>query len=304
MKTNTMKKKAAYYNVKESFTSRTDIDPYLKWILTHMDSKLRIPPERLKDAFIPGKYTFCVSQVSKALGLLRATTQNKFKLLERLKIIHIVGTRITDSGEVVVWDVNRPRFKKLMGGEIVISKSNPTDSEGCQPDEQPCQLGEQGRQPDIQGCQSGDTSTKREYQKGSIQKQYSNRQELFLISGSAKEPNNHTGDSMAPGSLRPEEQGKTTTDNSQSGQNTAGNGDDWLQEFDAVFGKSTTSHKPGIEPEKHPQPSMAPGPEPGKVTISSTVPGPGPDLDELRESIKDTPDPALLKWKVHQMGRI
>lgn len=89
--------------------------------------------------------------------------------------------------------------------------------------------------------------------------------------------------SMASGSVGPSAPEKTPNDNSQCGQNTAGNGGDRLQEFNAVFGEPTI-HKPGDELEKNPLPSMAPGPEPDKVTNSSTVPE--IDWDALKGTIE------------------
>jgi hypothetical protein len=114
----------------------------------------------------------------------------------------------------------------------------------------------------------------------------------------------HSGVSMAGSSSSPENQGKIPNDNSQNGLNTAKNGSDSLQEFNAVFGEPTTIHKPGDEPEKNPPPSMAGDPKPDKETNSSTVPEPEPDWDDLKESIKQAPDPTVVKWKIHQMGRI
>lgn len=297
-----------YYNTKESFTMRTDIDCYMKWILTHMDSKLQIPPEDLQDAIIPGKYTFSVSGVSKCLGFPLTTTQSRFKVLEKIDIIRNIGTANTTHGTIVIWDVNREKFKKVMNGNITIPKTAAKvphiRKEGSTPPVEGSTPPVLPTTPPVGGSTPPVTSNKIEYPNSSIQKQYSNGPGLFLITGSVQEPNNHTT-STASGSVGPLEQKKTPNGKSQSGQNMAGKGSDGLQEFDAMFPpEPITNNKPGDEPDKNPNPSMAPDSKPDKDTNSITVPGPGPDSEELKESIRNAPDPTLVKWKMHQMGRI
>jgi hypothetical protein len=105
-----------YYTTDESVTNRTDIDATMKWVVTNIDNKLRIPPEKLPD----GKYTWSVSNVVAEMGLPYSTTYYRFKMLERLKVLTERGTIRTTHGDVVIYDADRDVFSKLLSGELKI----------------------------------------------------------------------------------------------------------------------------------------------------------------------------------------
>jgi hypothetical protein len=143
-KSNNKQHSNQYYNVGEDFTSRIDIDPTLKWILTNMINKLRIPKEMLPD----GEYTFCASNVAKEMGLDRKTTYNKFKALEALNLITNAGELITTHGKVIKYRVHSENFEKLISGELKMvkmsyDKKGNLKMVGCLPITQGCVIGRQ-----------------------------------------------------------------------------------------------------------------------------------------------------------------
>jgi hypothetical protein len=106
-----------YYSVKETFTSRTDIDPILKLVLINIFNKLRIPARLLERGF----YTFSASNVAKEMGLGRGATFYRFKMLEHIGALKHFGYEETRSGSVALYKADIEIMKKLASGEIKIT---------------------------------------------------------------------------------------------------------------------------------------------------------------------------------------
>ena len=103
---------STYYKIDESVTSRRDLDPEMKWVVTNIANKLQIPPEMLP----PEGYTFSVANVAAEMGLPPTTTFYRFRMLAEMKILKEIGTKTTSHGVVVIYAADGERFGKLLVG--------------------------------------------------------------------------------------------------------------------------------------------------------------------------------------------
>jgi len=109
---------STYYTIPESVTSRTDIDPELKWVITNLHNKLQIPPEKLPN----GIYTFSVSNVATEMGIAATTIYYRFRMLAEMKVLKEIGTKRTSHGLAVIYAADGERLGKLLSGEMTVPR--------------------------------------------------------------------------------------------------------------------------------------------------------------------------------------
>lgn len=107
---------STYYTIPESVTSRTDIDPELKWVITNLHNKLQIPPEKIPN----GIYTFSVGNVAAEMGIPATTLYYRFRMLVEMKVLKEIGTKRTSHGVVVIYAADGERLGKLLSGEMTV----------------------------------------------------------------------------------------------------------------------------------------------------------------------------------------